>query len=271
MRRLTTAAAITAVLLGIAGCGSQQADQTGNGTTGTGGSNIRELSASNFGSAMAQAQSDAHSVHMAGVVTNAGTTLHINGDVAVGTSLEDLAMSMTMKAGPGKTITMIFVDRAIYLKASGTGLTHSSAKPWVKVDLDDPTNPFGAMLDQMFASLDPDRVQKIYSAISRLNDLGIDEVDGVQARHYTVTVDTDRMIHVMGMDKFPGVTTAQLKAQLPDEITSQVWLDADNRPIKTRSAQSGMVSEMTFSRWGEKVTVKAPPAQQVMPFSQVSR
>jgi hypothetical protein len=79
------------------------------------------------------------------------------------------------------------------------------------------------------------------------------------------------MVSAMGLDKVPGVSRAQVLAKLPDEFTSQVWLDAQNRPVKTSSSMHGATTEMQFSNWGKPVKVSAPPADQVMDFSHLSR
>ena len=110
----------------------------------------------------------------------------------------------------------------------------------------------------MMSNFDPDKVEKLYSAITRLNDLGVDDVKGVPARHYTVTVDSKKMIEVMGLDEVAGVTEEQLLEGLPEEITSQFWLDARNRPVKTSSKVADSTTEMYFSDWGKKVAITAP-------------
>jgi hypothetical protein len=271
LRRLLAMLAAVVAVIALAGCGDTQVGSGGR-SDGT-SSSIRELKASSFGRSMALAQSKARSVHLTGEgTTPSGETYHMSGDFEVdGKSLADVQLGMTMTVGPGKKITVLLIDRVFYLKASQSAFTKNPARPWVKIDLNDPTNPFGAMLDQMMASFEPSKVQQIYSAITRLNNLGVDPVNGVPARHYTVTVDTSRMVSVLGLDSVPGFSRAQLMAQLPDEVTSQVWLDAQNRPVKTQSGIQGVSTEMLFTKWGEPVKITAPPANQVMDFSQVGR
>ena len=267
IRRVVCAAAAAVMLVTLSGCGDEQAPGSGASTE----QKIHVLSAADFGRSMATAQTDAQSAHLTGTVTNAGQTLTMTGDVAIRQSLDSMQMRMTMNAGPGKSISVLLVDAAFYLKASGGAITKDPAKPWVKIDLDDPTNPFAAMFDQMMSNFDPDKVEKLYSAITRLNDLGVDDVKGVPARHYTVTVDSKKMIEVMGLDEVAGVTEEQLLEGLPEEITSQIWLDARNRPVKTSSEVADSTTEMYFSDWGKKVAITAPPADQVLPFSKVSQ
>jgi hypothetical protein len=267
IRRIVSAAAAAAMLVTLSGCGDEQAPGSGASTE----QKIEVLSAADFGRSMATAQTDASSAHLTGTVNNACQTLAMTGDVAIGRSLDSMQMRMTMNAGPGKSVTVLMVDGAFYLKASDGAITKNPAKPWVEIDLDDPTNPFGAMFDQMMSNFDPDKVEKLYSAITRLNGLGIDDVKGVPARHYTVTVDSKKMIEVSGLDEVAGVTEEQLLEALPEEITSQFWLDARNRPVKTSSKVADTTTEMYFSEWGKKVVITPPPADQVLPFSKVSR
>jgi hypothetical protein len=266
LRRVLYAGLAAAMLVTLSGCGDEKAPGAEGSSDGT----VRELTAANFGTSMASAQASARSAHLTGTVTSAGQTFTMSGDVGVGRSIDTMQMSRSMKLGPGKSIAMRMVDRAFYLKASQGAMTDNPAKPWVKVDLDDPSNPFGAMLDQMLSNFEPDKVQQLYSAITSLNDLGVDDVNGVSARHYSVTVDTDRMLEVMDFE-VPGVSQEELKQSLPDEVTSQVWLDSENRPVKTTGKTGAGETEMYFTDWGKKVSITAPPADQVLPFSQVSR
>jgi hypothetical protein len=46
----------------------------------------------------------------------------------------------------------------------------------------------------------------------------------------------------------------------PKLVSYQVWLDRDNLMRRLRLHKSGTSMTMQMSRWGEKVTVTAPPA-----------
>ncbi len=259
-RRQWMIAPVTALALALAlsSCGDRRAGEV-NGSAGA----VRELTAAEFGTQISGAQLKAQSGHIEGTVTRAGKTLHMSGDFSAGSSVDDIMMDMSMTAGVGKTMTFRLLDRVFYVKASGGLLTGDSGKPWVKIDLDDPDNPMGAWLDQMLSSLDPQRVEKLYASIKELKDLGMDQVDGVAARHYSVTVDTAQALKAMGLDNVPGVSAAELRAHLPATLTSQVWVDSHQRPVKITSTVSGTTTTFEYSAWGEPVKVNPPPAGQV--------
>ena len=259
--RLRLAAAAAAVAgLTLTGCGSQDASSHGRAAS------MHELTAANFGTSLSDAQKAGRSLHMKGTMTvpgSSGTTLTMEGDASMGSSVDDLAMAVTLRGGPLKSMSMRFVDRTFYLKAPGTPLSPDPAKPWVSVSLDDSSNPMAAMIDQVLSNLDPDHMAKLYSAVTKLDDRGVEQVDGIQTRHYAVTMDTEKMVKALGMDKVPGVSLDTLMAQMPASVTSQVWLDDQQRPVKMESDVNGAHTEFHYSRWGEPVHVTAPPASQV--------
>lgn len=255
-KRSWLAAAAVVSLIGLSGCGS---------ATDVSKSQSEHLTKVDFASAMSKSTSTARSVHMTIDVSAMGHSFTMNGDVSmngasdsgtVADTLRQSAMSMTMDIPGTGTVEMRLVDGVMYMNAGALDTGGDSAKPWVKVDLTDPSNPFGSMLDQV-GSMSPSQLTKMFRSISTLKNLGADSVDGVPATHYTVSVDTAKVAGLMGLSGASGLSS------LPKSLTYNVWIDNLSRPIKMSATFSGVSMEMRFSKWNEPVHVVAPPASQV--------
>ena len=91
-----------------------------------------------------------------------------------------------------------------------------------------------------------------------------ESVDGVEARHYQVTVDTAKSLKASGLDKIGGLPLKELLKSMPKQTTSDLWLDSDNLIVKmTSDATASSTYEIHYSSWGKSVHVSAPPASQV--------
>lgn len=145
------------------------------------------------------------------------------------------ALDMSVDSQLGK-MRMILVDNVMYMQQPGED-------KYIKMDLDDPNSPFGS---DFTSQMDPSSaIRESGKAIKSVTLVGEEDVDGVAATHYTVVVDG--------------------KAQdLPSDITQEVWVDADNRMLKTTMDFAGSTYEGTISGHGEPVEIVAPPADQVV-------
>lgn len=262
LRRLSAALVAVVSLAALSGCGNSASTDDDAKGPGTQRQTPVLLSAASFGKTMAQAQAKAQSMHVTGEVAVAGQTasMTMNASIGKNPSLKTIAMDMTMDMGAQGKLQMRLVDSSMYL--TGTMLPAAS-KPWVRFDLGDPKNPFGQMMDQMLSSVDPDKVEDMYASIKRLEDLGPETVDGVDTRHYSVTVNMQDAIKALGMDKVKGISLQDVLKQLPKTYTSDVWLDSAQRPVQMKYSLSGSETVMHYSDWGKPVSIKAPPASQV--------
>jgi hypothetical protein len=235
---------------------------TGSGSSGSGGSNVDVLTAKTLGVAMARAVADAGSAHMVMVSQSTAGKVSMTGDVAgLGEKLEAVEMGMRINLPGVGSAQMRIVDSAMYLKVPNLGV---GSKSWIKIPLDDPNNPLGSVYSQLAALTDPDAIRASFSAFSKFTDLGTETVDGVQARHYRVTVDTAKSLKASGLDQIGGLPTRELLKSMPKETTSELWVDGDNRLVKMSSDASTVASyEIHYSKWGAPVQVSAPPPGQV--------
>ena len=215
------------------------------------------LSQENFATKLAAAQAEAGSAHFEATIEVTGQSGTMTGNVDNVGELENVAMDMTMDIA-GQQLDLVLLDKALYIQ--GAGISSDPRKPWIKVDVSDPNNPFS----QLFEASNPSNFTAYLEGVTRFEDQGPETVDGVETRHYSVTVDTAKMLKAN--PAFKGQDVSSLG--LPDEVTSEVYVDSRNLPIKIAVAMGSAGSfEATFSKYGEPVDIEAPPAKKVTEFS----
>lgn len=240
IKRLGASVAALA-LLATAGCGS---DSGGTATT-------PELTKANFASEVSQAQVQAETAHVDAKIGAQGQNMSMTGDMDM--TKKDVAFDFTMSgAALGNGARFILVDKVVYLKVPQ--LTQS--EKYVKVDTADGSDPMAKMFTQMLSQMNPSRTFEAFDAITKLEDKGTQEVDGVETTRYAVTVDTKKALEAQGLaGKVPT-------GQLPKTLKYDVWVDADKLVRKLSMDVAGSTIDMTLSEWGEPVQISAPPASQ---------
>lgn len=153
-------------------------------------------------------------------------------------------MKMTMSIS-GQDMNLLLVDGVMYMESP------QAPGKFLKYDLSDPSNPLGS---QLTGQLDPAAsMAKFAEAVSSVTSLGEEDVDGQTADHFVMTVDTSKL------------GTASPAAGLPAELTADIWLDGDDRMVKSSiDLGGGATYDATMSDFDEPVEISAPPADQVM-------
>jgi LppX_LprAFG lipoprotein len=254
LRRLLSGAATGAVLLAAAACGNSSAEGI-----------AADLGTDNFAAEVAAATETEQSTHVKAKLTFKGQTMSMTGDVAASTKLEDLAAQLTMEASDEGTFEVRIVDGVLYIK--GQGLSSDPAKPWLEFDMTDPSNPLAGFYEQIVANVNPAQSAKMFEAVTELENKGTEQVDGIDATRYEVTVDMDKALELSGVADDLGVDPRQLGNQIPAEITYDVWLETDTAlMVRMAMEMQGMQLDLHFSDWGKPVSVEAPPSNQVIEF-----
>jgi hypothetical protein len=204
-----------------------------------------ELSADEFASVIQGALDEATT---ANVRVQTGSAMDLKGQVDFTTDPPSAQMHGDI-TGAG-AIDTVLLDNVIYVKSEvfGTG------DKWIKLDLDDPNSPLGALGDQ----LDPtSSLKNLLDGIKSATYTGEEDVDGETLDHYTAVIDTKALLKGLPAE-------AAGAAGLPATVDYQLWFDADGL-IRKFSVDLGATgaSEGTFSDWGTEVDIKAPPASQV--------
>jgi hypothetical protein len=244
MKRTTIAAAALAAALGLAGCGS--ATDSGSGTAAKSSSPAAVKSGDSVdGAALAKRMTDAMVAAGSGsMAMDFGGQGKASGSFVMKDSSMEQQMTMEIQ---GEKLEVVSLGGVIYMK----GLP-GSEKPWVKIDpkADDPVS-------KMFAGLggqdnDPRQFAKALQG-TRAKVVGTSG----DTTEYEVTIDPTKLLGGTG-----GSTAAPSVAP----VTAHYTLDKQDRPTLMTTQVQGQTLKITFSDWGKKSTITAPPADQVGTF-----
>ena len=270
--RLGALSGAAVLSLGLVACGGSSGDAEQSSGSGSGsssaaeesasasedsGGELQELSAEEFYPTITQALQDAGtaSYTMTSTSTAGGQeqTIEMEGDLEYSGS--ELSMSGQTTSGP--KMEVVVLDKVFYLKSPQLG------PKWLKVDPEkDPNNPLAPLL----GNFDPSKTLEGLGDPKKFTLVGEEDVDGVATNHYKIVLDGAAVAKASGMP-------AQMQQMVPDEVPAEMWVDAENRPvkfsqeveIKTPGQGSQTVtssSEGTYGDFGSDVTIEAPPAGQ---------
>ncbi len=266
-RRLGTATLLAALVATTAACGSED-DKATDASSGDSASSqetqeaaqagdLEELTADEFYPSVMSALQDAETMSFS--ITTGGDSGE--SDIAGVMRYDEDGVDMQAASDGEQAMEMVMLDQILYISGEGMGLPEG--KKWVKVDMNDPDNPL-AMLGK---STDPSAMFAAMEAPKKFELIGTEEVDGVATNHYNVVMDTAAYIKAMEMP-------AQMTSLMPKEIGMEMWLDAENRPVKFRQeveipSMTGSgepttsTTEGNYSDFGDDVEIEAPPADEV--------
>lgn len=177
-------------------------------------------------------------------------------------------MRMTMTSA-SQTLKMIMLPDALYV--SGV-LPKTNAKSWVKITPNG-TDPMSRSLGQVFSSLSADsditRAAGAYGQVP-VTKVGTKTVSGVQTTEYQFTVSGEQLLAALPAQQ-RSLVAGQLKG-VTQKV--QLYLDADSLPLRqvVTRMQAGKASgtvTMSYSHWGEPVSITAPPASTVVSASKL--
>ncbi|WP_299923055.1 hypothetical protein [uncultured Nocardioides sp.] len=272
-RRLGSAALVLTMGVGLAACSddsgsgestSSATDESSDATTdeAAGGeeteepaeASLAELSADEFYPAVMEAMREAETFAFETTSGSAGQTQTMTGQARFGADGVEMQASST----GAQAMEMILLGKAMYMKSPDLG----TGDKWLKIDLSDPNSLFG----MIGKATDPEVMFKAMEAPKKLELVGSEDVDGVEANRYRITLDPTQYLKAM---EFP----AAMADMLPDELVTEMWVDADDLPRKfTQTMQIPAVgggkpttttTEGTYSDFGTDVEIEEPPASQV--------
>ncbi len=192
---------------------------------------------------LVSALKDGSSAHIALSVEGAGTNVSAEGDLNYETDPPEMKLVMNIPQ-VGEGVEVLLVDDSMYMQIPGLG-----DGKYVKMALDDPTNPLG---DQLTGQLDlRSQVKNVEGAVKSVIFVGAEDVDGEELQHYTLVMDGSKLPNQQGVT-------------MPDEINYEVWVDDDNLMRKLSFETAGATISSTVSDWGKKVVIRAPRPGQIM-------
>jgi hypothetical protein len=100
------------------------------------------------------------------------------------------------------------------------------------------------------------------SGVRKVTYVGAENVDGVDADHYRVVVDSAAMFRAMKQQTVPG---------MPKNLVYDMWLDDHDLLRRMQFEVAGQSVAMSMSKWGEPVSVTAPPASKVVDASSMMK
>lgn len=260
------AATALAAALVLGACGSDGGSEKSSDASASAAAKDAEpaaLTKDDFAERIADAQVEAGTSHMTMTVDAAGQKITGEGDVRVSDDPAETAVSMTMDTGETGAMDLVLVDQVMYMR-----LGELTSGKYVKIDLTDESNPIGKQYGSLVDQLDPSaQVKQLDEAISGFEASGEPEqIDGVLAQPYEVTVDTAKLQEAAGQSAGQGA------AGVPDTIEYTMWIGPDDLIRRMTTTSAGTVT-VDYSKWGDDLDIAAPKASEVTdqdPFASMS-
>lgn len=216
-----------------------------SGATGSGSG----LDKADFYEKISAAQQAAGSYRAKATTTAAGSSTVMNAEISY--RGDEVLGHIQSGAGSAQQLEGVLSGGVLYLKGAGLGVP---AGKWLKYDSEDPANansPFAGLV----GATDPGAALRALGDPKQLDLVGTEDVDGVKADHYKAVMSTTSYAQTL---KLPAEVAKTLPAELPVEI----WVDEQNRPVKTTTtftiAGTTSTTEQKYFDYGAKVSVTVP-------------
>jgi LppX_LprAFG lipoprotein len=166
-----------------------------------------------------------------------------------------------------------------YMRLPAFSKLMPSAKPWVKVNLNEAAkaNSFDfSQLLQTAGIQDPTQALQMIQSVGDVQKVGSEQVDGVDTTKYSGTIDPQKLAAKFGNGQLGKVFQAMGTKAIP--IT--VWVDADGYVRKLEESMSAQVPGtgtmdlkigLQMSDFGAKVDGTPPPADQTTDLGTLSK
>lgn len=273
MRKLTALLSALALAVTLSACTDNAADDGAANNTGNSGGGTEEA-ATNL-AALAKSIGDrtaeTSTAHMVFTADAAGQKITGEGDLEVGA--DDAAMTMTMSTPEGN-VGFVFLDGIMYLQV---GQELEPGKSWIKIDPNgnDPmAKALGGVSDQMRQQADPRQTLAQFEKSGEITSQEETELNGETVTHYMITVDVEKLA---AEQKDPTLKKALQEGGIKD-FPVELWVNEDELPVRIKvdmpmaDPASGAATkasvQVDYTKWGEPVTIEAPPADQVAEMPQ---
>jgi len=169
------------------------------------------------------------------------------------------ARMQTLQDSP--TTRMLFVDGAYYYDVDPQPSGPLAGKEWMKVDSSAVFGKSGADALSSAGGGSPSASMKSLKYASDVDDLGKEKVDGSSTTHYRAVIDQNDMgsLKKAYTDEdtlFNSMTGGS------DSITMDVWVGAEDLPVRITQNFGVMKVTMDFEKFGAAKDITAPPAAQ---------
>jgi len=261
VRRALVSATVPVVLLALAGCGGDDtsvakasssstsastaspSDSTGSAGSAGSTSSGEPVTGEAFAAVLKSALDNATTAKLSMDLGGSGGSAE--GEADYTKSPPELAMTMKLPE-LGGDVEVRMVAGTMYMKSASFG------DKWVSASLDDPISPLGSLGGLFDMTKDLQAFADAVTSATRASD----DVDGETLERYTATVDTQKLLASM-----PALSSAA--GSLPKTMTQEWWFDDDGLIRKFSGGFGTSEMTMTFSDWGDNVSIGAPPADEV--------
>lgn len=207
---------------------------------------------------------DVAEMTVSGAVDNESRVVSVTTDLASLLALGDAPLPFD-----GTEITAL-VDASngvIYLDADALGGFLPGDAAWVSIDLGTLAEQSGQTLDDLQGefAVDPTDIARTLLDAGSATEVGVERIDGVDAKHFRVDVDIAAALADLAQ---ADLDAAFGDVELPDTITYDVWVTADNQlrrvtfDIDVAGQSIGMQLDMTTS--SEPLEVLLPDPSEVV-------
>ena len=224
-------------------------------------------------------EAGSYKADVSGTMDVAGQSIDMSGTGAFDAAKQRGEMSYSMNLnGVDVDMDMVFAYPLIYMELPPESGQLPAGKKWIKMDLEKLGQEAGLNLDQMMGAgqTDPSQGLDFLRGVKEVHAVGEEEVRGVATTHYTGVVD----LATLGTEQpemKPAIDQLVQQSGL-SRVPVEVWIDEDGfvRRMKQtlEGSGSGLPMNMTMTTdlydFGTDVSVKEPPADEVVDFSELT-
>ncbi|GAA2511443.1 hypothetical protein [Streptomyces longisporus] len=286
VRRVSLSIAAVTALSGVAACTSSGSSGKGEGASGKGATRVSPIAALRT----AEKSTDGADSAKVESTTTMGSLMSMTGDGALRWA-DGLTGNMTITYTSGTIADTMrrlgttsmearYLPDAYYAKMGDKFAQQAGGKHWLRygyADLAALGGSSGAYLKDQMQNTTPNQSVKLLLASGDVKKVGTEKVRGVEATHYSGTVDVADLAR-----KNSNLTASQLaglKKQLTQAGVStesvDIWVNDQNLLVKKVEKGRMSAGEYTqtayYSDYGVKVSATKPPAGDTQDFKQLMK
>lgn len=173
----------------------------------------------------------------------------------------------------------VFDADVVYMSFPAIAARLPEVEKWIRFDLRDLAGQFGADLGELaqINQSDPSAaLEYLRAASGRVQEVGTEEVRGVQTTRYRMVVDLEKVAATTPGQRANSQKLRQLGVR---DVPTEVWVDAEGRARRLSLAYAGlktpqgpdfdMTMQMDLYDFGVEVDVKTPPTEDVTDLGEI--
>lgn len=165
-----------------------------------------------------------------------------------------MQMKMTVPGqASGGAVNMILDGQNMYMQIPG-----QAGGKYVKVSMAELARAGGQDIQKMMNPAE--NLKASEAAIEKITYKGEEDVAGTKLKHYSMQMDPAKAQQAMGGSTGAPQPSASGTAQ---KVPYDVWVDGDNLMRKMTMTMQGTKLEMNIDKYGEPVSIAAPPTASV--------